>query len=604
MHRLDEREFLAVRLIDFMVNDSDRTADNFHWARYDSDDDNYLWRPLPRDRDRAFMDAQGWLNRFVTRRFYPKLVEWTPEYSLEGLTYSSHPLDRRLLQRLTRQDFEQVALRVQQAIDAEVIEAVIAELPPRWRAQTTAAGRLRHVLTARAATLPEIALEFYRDLAGEVDIHGTNEDEYADVVRHDDGQVTVTVVGMEDAEAVEVVRHDDGSVTLAMNGAADSAAAGTAPYYRRTFLPSETNEVRLYLGDGDDLAIVRGAPRDAIIVRVIGGKGDDVLVDSAGGGGTYMYDSDGDDRFISESGKMSRQAWTAPAVAGGFRLGKAWRPDWGGSSGWGPVIGYGEGSGPIIGVGPTRTQYGFRRLPHHWTASAKLLVGLGSGRLGVTADAEYRGENAPLAFTVVASASQLDAFRFYGYGNDSPEASRDRTLVTQNTITFAPTLVWHIGWRSREGLSDPLRGVEHAVAGLRPVVGRLDAGPVLYWSDPEPGTDSPLASTDALGRDAVGRVGFRLGLELDHTDRDVVPTRGWTFDAQLAGYPPVWDAAEAFSTATADGSAYLPLFGDGPHLAVRAGGALASGSFPVQHAPFAGGRNTLRGHAWRRYTGD
>ncbi|MGH7449243.1 MAG: hypothetical protein ACRELT_16840, partial [Longimicrobiales bacterium] len=42
----------------------------------------------------------------------------------------------------------------------------------------------------------------------------------------------------------------------------------------------------------------------------------------------------------------------------------------------------------------------------------------------------------------------------------------------------------------------------------------------------------------------------------------------------------------------------------GPHLAVRAGGALASGSFPVQHAPFAGGRNTLRGHAWRRYTGD
>lgn len=604
-HRLDEREFLAVRLIDFLINDSDRTAANFEWARFDADDDTYLWRPVARDRDRAFMDAQGWLNRFVTRRFYPKLITFEPEFSLEGLTHTSYPLDRRLLQRLTRQDVEQVALRVQEAIDGDVIEEVIAALPRRWREQTSVPERLRHVLTARRAQIPDIALEFYEDLAGEVDVHGTDEDDRADVVRHTDGRVTVTVTGRDEPEQVDVTRHDDGGVTVALNAARHSDSGGAPPFYQRTFLPAETNEIRLYLKGGDDLAIVRGAPVDAIIVRVIGGAGDDVLVDSAGGGATYLYDSDGQDTFGTASGtRVSVQPWIAPEIAAGLRLGKAWSPDWGGSSGWSPVIDYGEGAGLILGFGPGTRTYGFRRLPYHWKAGSKLLVGLGNGRLGITADAEYRAENSPLALTVGVRATRLDAFRFHGYGNDTPEASRDRTLVQQDRVAFEPALVWHIGWRSREELGDPMRDVEGVGSGLRPLVGRLDAGPVVYWSDATPRAGSPLATTPAPGLGAFGRVGFRLGLELDRTDRDPVPARGWRFRAHVAAYPPVWDVAESFSTATAVGSAYVPLLGDGPHLAVRAGAAMASGRFPVQHAATVGGRTTLRGYAWQRYTGD
>ena len=600
-HRLDEREFLAGRLIDFMINDTDRTADNFEWARFDADDDRYLWRPVARDRDRAFMDARGWLNSLIVRRFYPKLVTFDPEYSLSGLTHTSFQLDRRLLQRLTREDFEQVALHVQQAIDDDVIDAVIAELPPRWRDETMAAERLRQVLNARHAGLPVIALEFYRDLAGEVDVYGTEEDEHADIVKHQNGEVTVMITGREDAELAEVVRHEDGSVTMALS---TSASNGTAPFYQRTFRPRETKEVRLYLGDGDDIATVRGVSSGDIIVRLIGGAGDDVLVDSAGGGGTYFYDSDGADFVTARGTRVSRQPWLAPEPAAGLRLGKAWSPDWGGSSGWSPVIGYAEGSGLVVGFGPQRLQYGFRRLPHHWTAAAKLLVGLGSGRLGVTADADYRAENSPLAFTLAVSASQLDAFRFHGYGNDSPEANGDLSLVRQNTVAVEPALVWHIGWRSREGLADPLRGVERVASGPRPLIGRLDAGPVLYWSDPEPRDGAPFATTGAPGSDPFGRVGFRVGLQLDQTDRDPVPTRGWTFRAALAGFAPVWDAAESFSTAEALASAYVPLADNGPHLALRAGGALASGLVPVQHAPAAGGRTTLRGYGWQRYIGD
>ncbi|HUE76895.1 MAG TPA: BamA/TamA family outer membrane protein [Longimicrobiales bacterium] len=601
-HRLDERAFLAARLVDFMINDSDRTPDNFDWARYREEGD-YRWVPVARDRDRAFMDARGWLNRFLTRRFYPKLVEFVPEYSLEGLTHTSHTLDRRLLQRLTRRDFEEVAARVRTAVDDGVIEAVIEALPQPWRDETRAPERLRRVLTARRNALRDIAIEFYEDLATDVDVFGTDEDEYVAIHRHADGRVTVEVPRSDADDVVEVERHADGRVTLTAVDIADSGAA--APFYLRTFLPSETSEIRVYLGDGDDVAVVRGASSDAIAVRVIGGDGDDVLVDSAGGGATFFYDAEGEDRFVTARGtRVSVRPWDPPTPALGLRLGVPWRPDWGGGHGWGPVIDYREGAGPVVGFGPQALAYGFRRLPHHWAADAKLLVGLGNGRLGLTGDVDYRAENSPLAYTLSLRATQLDAFRFYGYGNDTPDASSDLSLVEQDRVALEPSLVWHIGWRTREELADPLRGQDPVASGPRPLVGRLEAGPALYWSDASPRAGSPLADTAAAGRADFGRVGLRFGLELDRTERDAAPTRGWRFHAGLASYPALWSAAEAYGTTSAVGSAYLPLPVGGTHLAVRAGGALATGGFPVQDAATVGGRTTLRGYRWQRYSGD
>ncbi|MGH7475299.1 MAG: BamA/TamA family outer membrane protein [Longimicrobiales bacterium] len=581
MHRLDEREFVAVRLVDFMINDTDRTLDNVRFARYGEDGD-YHWRPLPRDRDRAFMDARGLLIEHVVRPLYPKLIAFGSTYSLEGLTYTSHDLDRRLLQRLTRRAVEEVALQVQESISDEVIERVIGELPHRWRGQTDAAARLREGLRARRDQLPAVALEFYEWLAGEVDVHGTDESDRASVVRHADGRVTVTIGGPERL-----------------------ASDGVEPFYQRTFLPVETNEVRIYLHDADDSAVITGSASKAIRVRVIGGGGDDVLADSAGGGATHFYDSAGDNEFVTDNDtRVSIREWVPPEQLGGLRLDGAWSPDWGGSTGWGPVLGYADRAGVIVGFGPSFRRYGFRRLPHHWDAGGSLLVGLGSGGLGVTIDADYRLENSPMALTLAARATQFEAIRFHGFGNDTPPLDDAEGLVDQDQIVVAPALVWHIGWRAREGLASELREEADVLPGLRPLVGRLEAGPVAAWSQAEPPPGSPFATEAARGRDAGGRLGARLGLELDLTGSGAVPDRGWTLQAELAAYPPLLDVAESFGTAAALGSAYLPLPGDGTHLALRAGSAFASGTFPMQHAPGIGGRETVRGYRWRRFTGE
>jgi hypothetical protein len=395
-----------------------------------------------------------------------------------------------------------------------------------------------------------------------------------------------------------IVAISDGSV--ARSGDRD-------PYFMRTFIPGETKEVRLYANGGDDVATVIGAPTGAIKVRVIGGKGDDVLADSAGGKATVLYDADGKNMLVTASDtRVDTRPFKPVTPRSGFRVGDPWRPDWGSSKGWGPAFAFKSGAGLVVGAGPRFTSYGFRRLPHQFKAAANVLYGTGNGRLGVELDADYRAENSPRMFRFSSRATQLDVARFYGYGNDTPPAFSDESRVDQTIFSFEPSFVWQIGWRAREWNGNLLRGDVDTThkGGLRPMVGEFRVGPVLGWIDPEPTASSLLSTANVVGARNFGFAGAQLGLELDRTDRDPIPSRGWNVSADLAAYPPLMGLDDAFGTATATSALYLPLGGNGTHVAFRAGGQLAAGGYPVQFAPAIGGKTTVRGYPWHRFAGD
>lgn len=575
-HRLDEREFFAARLVDFVINDNDRSPDNIRFARYGESAPHH-WRPIPRDRDRAFTDARGWAIKYLVRPFYPKAVPFDSRFSLAGLTFESSDLDRRLLQRITRADADQIALRVQAALDNAILDRAVAQLPAEW--QQRSGERLRSTLRARRDRLPAMAREFYEWLATDVDIHGTDDEEVA-----------------------LITRHDDGSVTVAVRGADDPAASPA--FSQRTFLPMETGEVRVYLHAGDDKAVVKGSSSGAITVRVIGGGGDDVLADSAGAGGARFYDASGKNEFITRGGtRINVQEWDAPRQGAGIRLDAPWRPDWGSSFGWGPAFDYVSGAGLIAGFGPRYSAQGFRRLPHRVEASASVLLGLGSLRPGVSLDVDYRGENSPLALAFLARATRFEKFRFHGYGNDVAEVDKRLSQVEQDVVSVEPSLTWHIGWRTREDLPDGFSEGQ-TFPGLRPLIGKLEAGPLFLWNKLDQPAGSPVSDSGLTGSESYARSGVRLGLSLDLTSSGPVSDRGWTASAELAGFPPWWDVGSSFGTAAMVVAGYVPLPGNGTHLAVRAGGEIASGAFPVLHAPAVGGRRTLRGFESQRYRGE
>jgi hypothetical protein len=601
-NRIDEREFLALRMVDFLVNDTDRTPDNIDWARF-GEKGNYLWRAIERDSDRAFTNGTGLVNRLFVRRVYPKFTMFNSHYSLRGLTSSSYTFDRRFLQRLTRQDFADVAAKVQQAISDEVIAEALAELPPEWRArQPGTVEHVRETLVARRAGLADFAMKFYEDLAAEPDIHLTDDPERADIVRHPNGQVTVTVAGISPRPRIVAETRDArGGATRVMGGEVDLAPPA---FYQRTFLPSETKDIRVYLGKGIDTAVVRGANNDSILVRVIGGAGDDVLADSVDHGAERFYDAEGKNRVLTSDTEVDTRAWQAPSPTFGFTIGGAWRPDWGERRGVSPVVKYGEDAGLIVGAGPQITSFGFRRLPYHWRAGAALLVGTGNGRLGVTTNADYRAENSPVAFAMTARATQLDAYRFYGYGNDTPDIGRDLSLVNQTVIAAEPSVVWHVGWRGREtrgGIMEYNRPkTTDTTGGRRPVVGTLSIGPRVQWAHPNFTANAPITAVE--GNDDSGHIGAGIGVDLDGTDTDPVPLNGWKLRGSAAVYPfGLQDGA--FTSSAGDVSAYMHLV-RGSSVAVRLGGSFASGDFPAQYSAFIGGSSTVRGYAWRRFSGD
>jgi hypothetical protein len=575
VHRLDERELFAVRLVDFLVNDNDRTTDNMRFARYGIDS-AYTWRPLPRDRDRAFSDANGLLIKYLIHPVYPKLVSFSSKYDLEGLIFESYNIDRRLLQRITRQDAEDIGLRVQRAIDNSVIEKAIAAMPAEWRARTNEDNKLRNTLRARRDRISGIARDFYDWLASEVDLHGTDQSERAVIERYPDGRISVIIRGKNEASSV-------------------------VPFFQRTFVPDETNEVRVYLHGGDDIAIVRGASEGAITVRVIGGGDDDFLADSAGGGHTRFYDEKGKNRYVRRDGtRVSEKEWKTPRQGGGIRFDAPWRPDWGKRTNFGPAFDYVDGGGLVIGAGPRYVSYGFRRLPYKWKAGANVLLGTGNRLPGVNAYADYRFENSPLMFVFDARATRYESFRFFGFGNNTPELDRSESLVEQDLIALEPALGWQIGWRSREninvGFSKDSASSQHR---LRPLVGTIEAGPAFYWNDAEAQAGSP----GFLSEGSMARAGLRAALDLDMTTSSPA-TRGVTFKSEALVLPAILDVDETATTVRAALATYVPLMTNGLHLAARVGGASAWGDFAVQDAPYIGGRSSVRGFPSRRFMGD
>ena len=576
VHRLNERELFAVRLVDFLVNDNDRTTDNMRFARYGTDS-AYTWRPLPRDRDRAFSDAGGWLIKYLIHPVYPKLVSFGPDYDLEGLVFESYNIDRRLLQRITREDAEEVAASVQRAIDNSVIEKAIAAMPAEWRARPDAVQKLRTNLRARRDRIPEVARDFYAWLSSEVDLHGTDQNERVVVDRHRDGTLTVTMRGK-------------------------SEPSSTVPFIERTFLPDETNEVRVYLHGGDDIAVVRGASEGAITVRIIGGGDDDFLADSAGGGATRFYDEKGKNRYLRKDGtRVSEKEWKEPRQGGGIRFDAPWRPDWGKSSGFGPTFDYVEGGGLVIGGGPRYLSYGFRRLPHKWKAGANVLLGTGNMLPGANAYADYRFENSPLIFLFDARATRYESFRFFGYGNNTPKLNRNRSLVDQDLVAIEPALAWQIGWRSRENINAGFsKDTSKSESRIRPLVGTIKAGPVFYWNDAKAAPGNPAGFL--TGADMT-RAGISASLDLDRTT-SAPATRGFTFKSKALVLPPILDVDETATTVRAAAATYLPIMSNGLHLAARVGGESAWGDVAVQDAPYIGGRSSVRGYSARRYIGD
>jgi len=550
--RVDARAFLRARLMDVYLGDLDRHKDQWRWARYDSAGVR-RWVPVPEDRDYAFVNYDGILPGIARATFLPRAVRFREEYApLAPMLENSYVLTRRLLAGLPRAEWDSAAAELQAGLTDREIERAVSAMPSGYRALQGA--RLARILRVRRDRLPEMARRFYLLMANTPIVHATDE-----------------------ADRAVVERAPDGSVTVLLYAAGENPAP--EPYFRRRFVLAETEEIRIFLHGGDDVARVTGRTERSIPVRVVGGGGDDLLEDLSRGR-TYFYDDRGSNRFVTgPHTRVDRRAYEPPKRKAGLLPAPSPR-DWGSRFSLAPWAEWVPFAGPAIGLGPQWTRYGFRRHPYAERYRFRTEYAPLKGRFALEVAGDFVREGSPDRLEVVARASSMDAVRFNGFGNDTPEAE-DGNVVWLNRLSLDPRWSFYVA------------------PGLRLAVGLR----AVYTEPDGPDAGSPLLRERPRGTSGAGQAGGWAGAWLDTRDDVNFPRRGFRAHAEAAGYP-VGNDGEAFGSLSGVVSTYLSLPDASPVLALRAGGKAVMGDFPFFEAAYLGGSNTLRGYRHGRYAGD
>src|SRR5258708_4629270 len=475
------------------------------------------------------------------RKGQPRMVVFGPKYSpIAGVTFNGWEVDRRLLTELDRSAWDEVARDLRGRLTDSVLQAAVARMPAESRASDGA--RLLAGLEARRDAMTEEAVRYYRHLAGKVDVYATDRADRVDVTGLAGGALEVKV---------------------------SEAAAGSTPYYHRTLLPGDTEEVRIHLGTGDDRVIAQGAS-SPITVRVIGDAGCEA-VDVTGGVQVRVSDAESCTKVTGEA-SLDRRVYVPPPA----NPRAPWIPprDWGSLTTSLPWVSYGPDLGAFLGASVTRESYGFRKDPY--ASHQRLRGGYATTAQAVRFDyqGDFRHENSGTRTSIFARASGIEILRFYGLGNETLRLpSDDAHKVKQQQYLFAPALVFDLGKRAD-----------------------LTIGPVVQYSTTSLEAGRLISPVQPDRPADVGQVGGRLGLFLDHRDRPGYPTRGALVRAEARAFPAVWGVRSTFGELHGEASAYLtPALAPHPTLALRVGVNPLWRVDPLHNAPYIRAHDTVRG---------
>ena len=558
--RVHARSYLTARLIDVLVGDWDRHADQWRWADFASDS-SPGWRPIPEDRDQAFGRSDGFLLGIGRKRF-PMLTNFRDEYDeVARYHYQARFIDRLFLTELERPVWDSIAANLTARLTDDVIADAMARLPTE--VQGIDRPFLEPALEKRRNALPRAASKMYELIAREPYVHASDVPDVAEVI--------------ETASGVEItIRQASGS---------------SEPYFRRTFRPEETKEIRLYLHAGDDRAVIRGEGGLPIRVNIVGGEGDDEFQFASSTGNVHLYDQHGSNRVVGTAGGIgiNGRSYPEPTLVPESRTAPPPR-HWGHFGYPLATAGFNTDIGFLVGASYTWFDYGFRKDPYasRVTLSAAVATKL-KGLLRV--DADFRFENSPLLIGIDAYGSSLKTVNFYGVGND-------RELV--------------VGRSSGSSFYDVENTRIEGEFTFRSDWGRvLDVGIGVTggFSNTEEDLDTFLGQNpDTYGAGEFGLVGAvaRLDLTTRKPGIFIEAANRPRASLRLRGlyYPEVIDVEDQYGSLDVVGAASLPLGVRRWELGFRAGGKKIWGDAPFFQLAYIGGDNSLRGWPAQRFAGD
>lgn len=573
---VNSQEYLKVRLIDILLGDWDRHADQWKWARY-RDGNKKVWHPIPRDRDQVFAKFDGMLPR-LAEYLLPQFNSFEDSYNnIEHLTWNGRFVDQHFLIQITKDDWDSVTTLVQSKFTDSLIASAVKELPPEI--YSISASEIVRKLKDRRDKLHEVSEEYYQFTNTVVDVYGSQKNDYVEINRVGDDQTKLKLF--------KNTKRKDRSNSL--------------PFFEKTFDNNITDEIRIYLYDGDDTVKLFGTADDGTLVRIISGKGKDTIIDSSRVNGYFLsvtpFPNAKNKTKIYDSGKKTKivygpgTTYDDEKVSVPDSLEERYRPlqrDRSSELLFFPIINYSSDNGFIIGGGSLFYQYGFRAIPNknNYSLTAQYATEPNNGRVHFRSTFNSIFRNISLNFD--ADFDGLLFTTYYGFGNEtefSTELEReDFYRLEQRLISIKPSLEYAIS--SRANL---LFGISY-----------------LY-------SNSDLKNRSLLesfpeGEYGLGKLStFRSNIDLtyDSRDKELFAESGFYAFGSAYLFPKLLDNKEHFGGTIIDLRTYFTTsFITKTTFEFRVSGKKVWGQYPFLTAAFLGGANNLLGYRRERFSGD
>jgi hypothetical protein len=572
---VDQLFVLRSRLFDLLLGDWDRHDDQWRWATFESKKEE-TYRPIPRDRDQTFFVNEGIIPKFWSRRWaLPKFEGFNDDIRWpSGLSYNARYFDRSFLTALSEEDWAATAKELQQQITDEVIETAIRKWPKEIYEHH--GEEVISKLKARRAKLVEYAVAHYKFLAKDVDVVGSNKNEQVDVSRFPNGDVQVQMFKI------------------------DKKGERGKKMYDRLFKNQETRSISVYALGGEDKFQIGGSARTSILVRIIGGDGKDVLLDSSHVNGlgkeTLFYDIKHDSQVITQ-GEVGDRTSKDPAVNTYDRMAFKYNR-------LAPLVfgNFNPDDGIFVGAGVYFQKEGFRKTPFKnrhvgmfsyapRTSSFNFLY-RGDftdviGKWGVEVNADIKAPNY--------------VNNFFGMGNET-EFDKD---IDENPAYDLDRPIDYYRFRFEEERLELFLTRKIGSAGF------LKIGPALQQIAIEKTSDARFIDdfANTLPYDLFVESNNYLGVGWDFTfdkrNQIQFPSRGVVLKVAGRNMQGTDNKATDFSSYEGSFSFYQSFrFPARVVFAARVGGGLNTGNYEFYQAQILDGKTELRGFRKTRFYGD
>lgn len=545
------------RLLDIFLGDWDRHDDQWRWAKFEEEDRN-IYRPIPRDRDQVFFAFDGLVmntanRKWLLRKFQPFKEEIR---DIAGLCFNARYFDRYFLSSAEEDVWIKEAKNLQEWLDDDVIQLALKDLPDE--AYEYNGEELQKILIQRRKHLVEFAQRYYKILAKEVDVRGTLEKDYFEVIRHENGDVEVNVYPRKKGEKILEEK-----------------------FYHRRFKKGETKEIRLFGLDDKDEYQISGESKKSILVRIIASENKDKIEDKSSvknlRKSTIIYDEEGkSDIELGTEAKLYKMSEKDALIYDR----KAFKYD---NLTPIPSVGVNPDDGLYFGPGFRFVKYGFNKRPFKYAHDFNMNYAMRAEGFNFRYDIDYIDLFKSIDLESSFEFNLPEVFQYYGEGNETSPS--EFQIGNSDTRIDYYNLDAKFKYASTNNASQLNIHLGYQIADLN---------------------KNPFFESNFSAKRNQQFIKTGLSYQYLNVDDRVNPSKGLGFKMSVSNTNSIINNESNFVQVGSEALFYIPInyFKKQTVFAVRGGWKQNFGDYLFYQANFLSGLNEFRGVTRNRFSGE